>query len=95
MNTSERSLRSLVEKWLAPTRAAPIRVTRFSHARSDHCRCIRVETLRQGGLVVLFFFQHDDGSWSVYPPDISRPRLRVSQGEERMGYLWDWQNTIV
>lgn len=89
MNTSERSLRALVEKWLAPGVAAPIHVTRLIHARSDHRRCIRVETLRQESQIALFFFQHDDRTWSVYPPDTERPTLCFCQDDAQLGYLRD------
>lgn len=44
MNTGQRSLRLLVEKWLAPTPAMPAHVTRFSRTRPNHRRYVRVET---------------------------------------------------
>jgi hypothetical protein len=68
MNTAERSLRSLVEKWLTPTGATPIRVTRFSRTGSSRRRYVHVDAQRPEGSVGLFFFQHDDGTWQVFRP---------------------------
>jgi hypothetical protein len=74
----ERSLRFLVEKWLMPAPATPIRVTRFSRTRADWGRDVRVEALRLNGSVALFFFRHDDGAWRVFPPAAKRLAMRVS-----------------
>jgi hypothetical protein len=68
MNTAERSLRSLVEKWLTSTAATPIRVTRFGRTGSSRGRYVRVDAQRPEGSVWLFFFRHDDGAWQVFPP---------------------------
>lgn len=65
----ENSLRLLVEKWLTPIFATPIRVTRLSCVRRKWKRYVCVEALRPEGPVALFFFRHDDGIWSVFPPD--------------------------
>jgi hypothetical protein len=69
MYAAKKSLRFAVEKWLAPTLATPIRVTRFSRIRSAQRRYVCVETWRPEGPVSLFFFQHDDGAWRVFPPE--------------------------
>jgi hypothetical protein len=69
MNTAAKSLRLLVEKWLTPISAAPIRVTRFGRTGSNRRRYVRVEALRPEGPVALFFFRHDDGTWRVFPPE--------------------------
>ncbi|MBC8742913.1 hypothetical protein F6X40_41355 [Paraburkholderia sp. UCT31] len=69
MNTAKRSLRSLVEKWLTPTAATPVRVTRFSRTGASRRRYARVEVQRPEGSVALFFFRHDDGTWQVFPPE--------------------------
>jgi hypothetical protein len=57
------SLRSLVEKWLMPTSTTPVRVTRITRALPNSRRYVRVEALWLEGSVVLYFFQHDDGTW--------------------------------
>ncbi|SAL37389.1 hypothetical protein AWB69_03637 [Caballeronia udeis] len=75
MNSAETSLRSLVDKWIPPNRAAPIRITRFSSARRG--RYVRVEVSRPEGPVALFFFRHDDGVWHIFPPEIGRAMLRT------------------
>lgn len=77
MNTGERSLRLLVDKWLAPTPAMPVHVIRLSHKGTNPRRCVYVEALRPGGLLAIFFFRHDDGSWCVFPPATARPTMRV------------------
>ncbi|TCG03894.1 hypothetical protein BZM27_44885 [Paraburkholderia steynii] len=68
MKTAETSLRSAIEKWLAPTSATPIRVARFSRMGLSQRRYVHVETHRPEGSVSLFFFRHDDGKWQVFPP---------------------------
>jgi hypothetical protein len=77
MNTSEKSLRQLIEKWLAPISETPIRVIRFSRAHAGRCRCVRVEALRLECPVSLFFFRHDDGTWHVFPPETRRLTIRA------------------
>lgn len=77
MDTEERSLRLLVEKWLAPTSTTPVRVTQFSHTRSNHRRYVRVEVLRPTGPIGMFFFWHDDGTWRVFPPETERLAMRA------------------
>src|SRR5258705_12876815 len=54
MSIAEKSLRLLVEKWLTPTPATPIRVTRFSRKQSNLRRYVRVEALRPQGMIALF-----------------------------------------
>lgn len=77
MNTGQRSLRLLVEKWLAPTAAMPAHVTRFSRMGTSQRRYVCVEALHSTGLLAFFFFRHDDGSWCVFPPGTERPTMRV------------------
>jgi hypothetical protein len=72
MNTHRDSLRRIVEKWLAPTPAAPVREIRLCRMEANHTRYVRVEALRPTGVLALFFFRHDDGSWQVFPPVAAR-----------------------
>jgi hypothetical protein len=67
--STEKSLLLLIEKWIAPTTAMPLRATRFGRTQSNQPRCIRVETLRPSGPLEMLFFQHDDGTWRVFPPE--------------------------
>jgi hypothetical protein len=80
MNAAEKSLRLLVEKWLTPTPATPIRVTRFSRTHANRRRYVHIEALRPQGSVALFFFHHDDGTWRVFPPETGRLTLRTYTG---------------
>ncbi|HEY2609075.1 hypothetical protein P0D88_03530 [Paraburkholderia sp. RL18-103-BIB-C] len=75
MNTAQKSLRFMVEKWLSPTPATPARVTRYGRTGSDQSRYVCVEALRPKGPVVLFFFRHGDGAWHVFPPEPARLTL--------------------
>jgi hypothetical protein len=75
MNGNEKSLRRLIDKWLAPTPAIPVRVTRFTGMRSDQRRYVCVQAARPAGSLAIFFFRHDDGSWCVFPPAIERPAM--------------------
>ncbi|MGA3251790.1 MAG: hypothetical protein ABSD12_27180 [Paraburkholderia sp.] len=77
MNASERSLRLVVEKWFAPTLAMPVRVTGFGRTASNRRRYVRIEAIRPAGLLVIFFFRHDDGSWNVFPPIAEMPAMRA------------------
>jgi len=79
MNTSERSLRLVVDKWFAPTPAMPARVTEFGRFTSNQRRYVRIEAVRPEGLLVIFFFRHDDGSWNVFPPISEMPAMRACQ----------------
>lgn len=79
MNTSERSLRLVVDKWFTPTTATPVRVTEFGRITSTQRRYVRIEALRPAGLLVIFFFRHDDGSWNVFPPIAEMPAMRACQ----------------
>jgi hypothetical protein len=71
-STSERSLRSQVEKWLGPISSTPARVTRFSRARSNQRPCVHIELLLPSGPRGLFFFRHRDGTWCEFPPETER-----------------------
>ena len=74
---TERSLRSLVEKWLGPTSAVPVRVTQFGHAASNRKHGVRIKLMLPTGPVELFFFRHRDGAWCVFPPEAERLALRA------------------
>jgi hypothetical protein len=71
-NTNEKSLRSQVEKWLAPGSAIPVHVIEFGRTRMGGGRYVCVEAA--GGARALFFFRHDDGGWCVFPPASDRRR---------------------
>jgi hypothetical protein len=70
--SAEKSLHSLVEKWLAPISWASIRVTGFSRTRPNGSRYVCVEARRPEGSIALLFFRHEDGTWRVFPPDVKR-----------------------
>lgn len=72
---AENSLRLMIEKWLPSTIEARIKVTRFSRVRPNRRRYVCVEALRPEGAVAIFFFQHDDGRWYVFPQETRRPTL--------------------
>lgn len=74
---SEGTLRSLVEKWLGPVSATPVRITRSGRAQSNQGVYVHIELLLERGTVGLFFFRHRDGSWRMFPPEAERPVMRV------------------
>lgn len=80
MNPGEKSLRTLIDKWLAPTPASPVRITRlrFSRTASNEARCVCVRAARTTGPLAIFFFRHDDGWWYVFPPAYERPAMRAA-----------------
>lgn len=73
MATGEKSLRTLVEHWLAPGAGHPVRVAEFRNRRSGNACYVRVETSTSAGHAAMFFFRHRDGIWRVFPPDRERP----------------------
>lgn len=78
MRSDEKSLRWLIDKWLAPTPATPVRVTRFGHAQLSRRRYVSVEASPSARPLTIFFFRHDDGSWCVFPPT-DRPAMRADR----------------
>ncbi|REG48785.1 hypothetical protein B0G80_5077 [Paraburkholderia sp. BL6669N2] len=79
MDTTEYSLRSLIEKWFGPTPASPVRLTRFSNRTPpSRGRYACVEASRPAASLAIFFFRHEDGTWHVFPPEATRPAMSVS-----------------
>ena len=72
MLVEDRSLRCVVEKWFGRGSGEPLHVSRVLHVQRDRSRnrsrCIRVCLPRPAHSVTIFFFRHDDGTWSVIPP---------------------------
>jgi hypothetical protein len=77
MGSGDRSLRLQVEKWLGPTPATPVRVTRFGRIPSSRRRYVCVEAFLPAGALAIYFFLHDDGTWCVFPPAVERPAMNV------------------
>ncbi|CAE6871979.1 hypothetical protein [Paraburkholderia domus] len=77
MTTAEKSLRMLVEKWSGLKGSRSVRVRLLDRSQSGPARCVCVETQRTAGTVTLFFFQHSDGSWQVFPPGTNRPAMSI------------------
>lgn len=84
---SERSLRFLVEKWLAPGPSVSVHVTEFSRTRTGGRRYVRVETAFAAGARGLFFFRHDDGCWCVFPPTADTRKVANDDIIARLGLV--------
>lgn len=78
MVSSGNSLRSMVERWLAPEFADQIRVTRFRNTRSTPECYVCVETFNATKSLAMFFFRHQDGAWKIFPPGRERPMMRAA-----------------
>ena len=76
VDTGEKSLRVLVEKWFGPSTAIMLRVMSFSRMPSDRRRYVRIEALRPEGCLTIAFFRHDDRSWHVFPQKTDVPAMR-------------------
>ncbi len=76
MDTCKTSLRSLVEKWFAPTLVSPLRVTRFGRT-TNGVRYVCVEVARVAGPLTIAFFRHCEGDWRVFPPETGRLEMRT------------------
>ncbi|NVH71865.1 hypothetical protein FSB08_04670 [Paraburkholderia sp. JPY432] len=80
MKRGESSLRSLIEKWLAPTATAPVHVTRCTFANSSQTRCVLARSSASERSLAIFFFRHDDGAWRVFPPPPRKPEMHSCPG---------------
>jgi hypothetical protein len=83
MVAAEQSLRVLVEKWLGAVSAGHLHVRAIHRLRAGRRRCVCIEVERVSGNPVnaftLFFFRHDDGAWHIYPPETTRPAMRLER----------------
>ena len=79
MGTGEKSLRSLIDKWLGSNEAMTMRVIQFSRMPADRRRYVRVSASRSQGSLTIVFFRHDDGSWNVFPPKSTAPAMRAER----------------
>jgi hypothetical protein len=75
MDKAERSLRSMVEKWLLMAPFTSVRVKRGSRSSSNHSRCVRVEALQSADKFAIYLFRQRDGTWDVFPPDAKRSAM--------------------
>jgi hypothetical protein len=76
MDSDHVSLRSLVDKWFAPTLSMPARVTRIGRVFETHGRYVRLESCTATNPLSIVFFRHDDGSWCVFPQVPASPAMR-------------------
>ncbi|WP_438391576.1 hypothetical protein [Caballeronia sp. DA-9] len=90
-STHEHSLRTQVEKWLAPGLSTPVRVTEFSRTRVGRRRYVCVETALPRGPRALLFFRHDDGCWCVFPPASDGTRSRYPGADRLQVSSFSWQ----
>lgn len=77
MNAAGKSLRAMVDKWLAPKPGAAIRVKRFTRGGSVRRCYVSVQTASPAGDITMFFFQHDDGAWYIFPLADARPAMNA------------------
>ena len=77
MGSGEKCLRTLVDKWFGPSAVVTIRVVEFSRTRTDRRRYVRIGAVRSDGYLTIVFFRHDDGSWNVFPANVSTPTMRA------------------
>nr|WP_081588292.1 hypothetical protein [Paraburkholderia phenoliruptrix] len=76
MGSGRKSLRAMVEDWLAPAPGKSVRVSQFKRSRSGAYVCVEADSV--AGHVSMFFFRHDDGSWCVFPPSPKGPAMRAA-----------------
>lgn len=73
MSAGGQSLRWLIDKWFVLATGNAYRLTRSPWAESSSCRYVCFEVTRTGDALKIFFFRHEDRSWSVFPPAPKRP----------------------
>ena len=79
MASAGKSLRAMVEHWLAPDSHRRVHVTKFRNRRSTHECYVCVETLRVGEPAAMYFFRHRNGMWSIFPPGRERPSFLLGE----------------
>ncbi len=78
MGNRDRSLRALVDKWLGTGAVRHTRVKRFGKSLHHPWRCVCIEAALASGSFSILFFRHDDGSWCVFPPRVTRPAMNLA-----------------
>lgn len=78
MHADGNSLRWLIEKWFGFPSDGTYRLTRSSPVHSPVGRCVCFESTGAGVAIKIFFFRHDDGSWSVFPPASKKPTFALN-----------------
>ena len=63
------SLRTQIDKWLAPTLLTPLHVAQFGRTTNGG-RYVSIAVLRADGPLTIAFFRHEDGAWCVFPPRV-------------------------
>ena len=77
MEKAERSLRSMVEKWLLMAPSVSVRVIRGNRIGSNGRRYVCVEALQSADMFAIYLFRQGDGTWEVFPPDAERQAMSV------------------
>lgn len=77
MNVAENSLRWLIEKWFGFPSDGTYRLTRSPPGHSSVGRCVCFESFGAGDAIKIFFFRHEDGAWSVFPPASKKPTFAL------------------
>jgi hypothetical protein len=77
MSVIARSLREMVQYWLAPGSGVEVRVAEFGRHR--HQRHVRILVAKPNGAMSMHFFRYGDGWWSVVPPSPVRPSMQACQ----------------
>lgn len=75
MNDPIIPLRTLVDKWLAPTSATPAHVVRTGRMASTRVRYVSLEGAISSRPLTIVFFRHGNGSWDVFPPVEAVPAM--------------------
>lgn len=75
MNDTIITLRALVDKWLAPSGAAPAHVVRTGRITRTRARYVSLEGVNASGPLTIVFFRHGRGAWDVFPPVAPAPAM--------------------
>ncbi|MGF6507894.1 ABC-type transporter MlaC component [Paraburkholderia sp. 32] len=78
MASTGKSLRQMVDHWLAPYEGERVKVAKFRNRRSTRERYVCIEASKPAGPVAMFFFRHDDGNWCIYPPRLEQPAMSLT-----------------
>ncbi|RZF29418.1 hypothetical protein EVC45_13295 [Paraburkholderia sp. UYCP14C] len=75
MNSAGRSLRAMVQDWLAPDPGRGFRVSHYGRSRIGRYVCVVADN--GTGSKAMFFYRHRDGTWRIFPAEPERPAMRI------------------
>lgn len=77
MACASKSLRLMVDHWLAPNAKLGVRVVEYMNNHAKGQRYVRVKALGSEADLEIYFFRHSGGLWCIYPPMAQKLTMAV------------------